>query len=500
MENIKTIDEINEKIKKGDATVVTAEEMVKIVENKGSKIAAKEVDVVTTGTFGAMCSSGAFFNFGHSDPPIKMERVTLNGVEAYHGNAAVDCYLGVTKMHLERPFEYGGGHVIEELVAGKEIELEASAYGTDCYPRKYLKTSIAIDDLNQAILCNPRNAYQRYATATNSRDEILYTYMGKLLPNFGNATFSGAGSLSPLSNDPDYETIGIGTRIFLGGGVGYVIGEGTQHSPTTKFGTIMVSGDLKQMKPEFLQGASFTKYGTTIYVGIGIPIPILNEGLAKKTAISDEGIKSNVLDYGVGRRDRPVLKETNYAELLSGKIVVNDKEVRVTPLSSVKEARKISKILKDWMEKGTFFITMPVERLSIDRIFKPLKVVSKIPFARDIMDKATTCKLDDDVNTVAKRIIDKNVNHVAVIDEDGKLLGIVTSFDITKAVAIGKKELSYIMTKRVVTSYPEDPVDTCAKKLEKHDISALPVVDRSNKVVGMLTSEKISGLLGEVGI
>ncbi len=334
----------------------------------------------------------------------------------------------------------------------------------------------------------------------NGRDEVIYTYMGKLLPNYGNATFSGAGSLSPLSNDPDYETIGIGTRIFLGGGIGYVIGEGTQHSPTNNFGTIMVKGDLKQMKPESLRGASFTKYGTTIYVGIGMPIPILNEGLAKKTGISDEEIKTNVLDYGVARRDRPVLKETNYAELKSGKIVIDDKDVPVTPLSSIREARKISELLKKWIEKGTFFLTLPVERLSGDRIFKPMKVVSKIPFAKDIMDAATTCKLDDSVNKVSKKIIDKNVNHVAVIDDDGKLLGIVTSFDITKAVATGKKELSSVMTKHVITSHPEESVDTCAKKLEKYDISALPVIDRSNKVIGMVTSEKISSLLGRVGI
>jgi len=107
-----------------------------------------------------------------------------------------------------------------------------------------------------------------------------------------------------------------------------------------------------------------------------------------------------------------------------------------------------------------------------------------------------SCKLDDDVNEVAKKIIDKNVNHVAVIDNVGKLLGIVTSFDITKAIATRKRELSSIMTKNVITSNPEEPVDICAKKLEKHDISALPVVDKNNKVIGMITSEKISSLLG----
>ena len=63
-------------------------EMTRIVQENGAEEAAKEVDVVTTGTFGAMCSSGAFFNFGHSDPPIKMSRTYLNGVEAYSGIAA----------------------------------------------------------------------------------------------------------------------------------------------------------------------------------------------------------------------------------------------------------------------------------------------------------------------------------------------------------------------------------------------------------------------------
>jgi len=375
---LRTYEEINEKIRRGDAVVVTAEEMTRIVKEKGEKVAANEVDVVTTGTFGAMCSSGAFFNFGHSEPPIKMEHVTLNGVEAYHGNAAVDCYLGVTKMHPQRPFEYGGGHVIEEIVAGKEVELEATAYGTDCYPRKHIKTTLTIEDLNQATLCNPRNAYQRYATATNSRDETIYTYMGKLLPNYGNATYSGAGCLSPLSNDPDYETIGIGTRIFLGGGVGYVTGEGTQHDPTNNFGTLMVQGDLKQMKSEHLRGAAFTKYGTTMYVGLGVPIPILNEGVAKKTGISDAEIKSNLVDYGVPSRNRPVLKETNYEELRSGRIVLEDREIRVTPLSSFKHARKIAETLKKLIEEGSFLISQPVERLSTGRRFRPLEVKERV--------------------------------------------------------------------------------------------------------------------------
>ncbi|MHA2122391.1 MAG: homocysteine biosynthesis protein, partial [Promethearchaeota archaeon] len=308
----KTYAEINEKIKNGEAVVVTAEEMVAIVAEKGTKVAADEIDVVTTGTFGPMCSSGAFLNFGHADPPIKFENLWLNDVSAYHGNAAVDCYIGCTRLSDVKRFEYGGGHVIEDLVAGKPIRLRGNSYTTDCYPLAEVDTEFTLDDINQAILCNPRNAYQRYVCAVNSSDRTLYTYMGKLLPHYGNAHYAGAGSLSPLSNDPDYETIGIGTRIFLGGGIGYIIGEGTQHSPSSQFGTIFVKGDLKQMSAEYLRGVTYEEYGTSLFVGLGIPIPILNEGLAKKTAISDAELFTDIVDYGIPRRDRPKPRRINY--------------------------------------------------------------------------------------------------------------------------------------------------------------------------------------------
>ncbi|MEM2941892.1 MAG: homocysteine biosynthesis protein [Candidatus Bathyarchaeia archaeon] len=497
MKTQRTIEEINEKIERGEATVVTAEEMTEIVKSRGVEVAARDVDVVTTGTFGAMCSSGVFLNFGHSDPPIKIETLTLNGVEAYHGNAAVDAYLGATKMHPEKKFEYGGGHVIEDLVSGKEVELIATAYGTDCYPRRSVNTTITLEDLNQAILCNPRNAYQRYNAATNSRDELIYTYMGKLLPQYGNATYSGSGELNPLTNDPDYETIGVGTRIFLGGGIGYVTGPGTQHDPVTGFGTLMVQGDLKKMSPRFLRGGSFTNYGTTLYVGLGIPIPILNEGLAEKTGISDSEIKTSLLDYGVARRNRPILKNTDYAELKSGKITLRDRTIPVTALSSLKLAREVALTLKRWIQEKKFLLTSPQERLPCSGSLRPMKISRETLFAQNIMVPPVTCRADEDIDTVARRIVEKNVNHVVVVTSTGTLSGIVTSFDITRAVAMKETKLSNVMTQQVVTCSPDEPVESCARKMKKHDISALPVIDAQKNILGIVTSERISTLIGE---
>ena len=343
------------------------------MESSGTKIALDEVDVVTTGTMGAMCSSGALINVGHAEPPIKIEKAWINDVPIPHPGAAVDLYIGAAVQSETRRFEYGGGHVIEDLIAGKEVEFRATAYGTDCYPRTRVETTLTKDDLNQFTLLNFRNGYQRYSCATNGRPETIYTYMGKLLPRYRNATYSGAGEISPLNNDPEYQTIGLGTRIFLGGAPGYVLGPGTQHNPRNNLGTLMVKGDAKMMSPEYIRGATFTRYGPSIYIGLGVPIPILNEEIVKKVAIRDHEITTGVVDYGIPSRDRPTIAETNYKELKTGKVEINGQSVRVTSMSSLKQAYKICHELKDWISEGRFTLTEPVERLPRDSVVGAMK-------------------------------------------------------------------------------------------------------------------------------
>ncbi len=382
---MKTIAEINDRIRRGKAVVVTAEEVIGIAEKKGVAEAAREVDVVTTGTFGPMCSSGAYLNLGHSQPRTKLGggRTCLNGVPAYTGLAAVDIFIGATAIPDDDPrnrvhpgeFNYGGGHVIEELVAGKDVKLEATAYGTDCYPGKKLDTLINIRGINEAVLFNPRNAYQNYNVAVNLSDKIIYTYMGILRPRLGNANYCSAGQLSPLLNDPLYRTIGIGTRIFLGGGIGYVAWHGTQHNPGVlrgengvprrPSGTLAVIGDLKQMKQEWLRGTSMLGYGCTLTVGIGVPIPILSEEILRFTAVRDAEIFAPIVDYSEAYPNRKpeVLGEVSYAELKSGKIKVQGKELPTASLSSYSRAAEIALALKGWIEKGEFLLTEPVAPL-----------------------------------------------------------------------------------------------------------------------------------------
>lgn len=371
----KSYQEINDKIRRGQAVVVTAEEMIGIVKDKGPARAAQEVDVVTTGTFAPMCSSGVFLNFGHTKPPIKAGKVWLNDVPAYGGLAAVDVYLGATEPAFDDPlnkikpgtFEYGGGHVIHDLVSGKPIRLRAEGYGTDCYPNRRVEMSITLDDLPYAVLCNPRNAYQNYNCAVNLSSKLIFTYMGALKPRLNNANYSTAGQLSPLFNDPYYRTLGLGTRIFLGGGQGYIAWHGSQHNPNVPrlpngvprgpAGTLMVVGDLKQMQPRWLLGVSLQGYGCSLAVALGIAIPILDEDMARYTAVADEEIVTQVKDYSFTESEP--LGEVTYAQLRSGSITLRGKAIPTTPMSSYVRAREIANILKDWIREGSFLLTEP---------------------------------------------------------------------------------------------------------------------------------------------
>jgi len=396
----KSIAEINEKIRKKKALVLTAEEVIPYVEEKGCGQAAKEVDVVTTGTFSPMCSSGAFLNFGHSKPRMRIQKAWLNGVPAYGGIAACDAYIGATELSEDDPankihpgrFSYGGGHVIEDLIAGKEIELRALSYGTDCYPLKELHTRIRLKDLNQAYMVNPRNAYQNYNVAINLSDKVIYTYLGILQPKMGNANYSSAGQLSPLLNDPYLRTIGIGTRIFLGGGTGYVFWEGTQHNPSAErgkngvpvegAGTLSLTGDMKSMSSRYIRGVSMLGYGVSIAVGIGIPIPILDEEMVRFVSVRDEELFAPVVDYSkvYPNRENAIITRVSYRDLKSGMIRIEGKEVVTASISSYPMAQEIARMLKEWIEKGSFFLSEKVADLpgiASGQTFKPMRMTSE---------------------------------------------------------------------------------------------------------------------------
>jgi len=380
---MRTIAEINDKITRQQAVVWTVEELKARVAEIGTTQAAKEVDVITTGTFEPMESSGAIINLGHTDPPIKIRSCWLDGVLAYSGFGAVDLYLGATQVaeEGEESRERGGGHVIEDLIAGKPVQLRAIGQATDCYPRASFETTITRDTINQFYLFNPRNIYQNFIVGVNGGDRTLYTYLGPLQPRLGNAVYSNPGAISPLLNPPDLQLVGIGTRIFLGGAIGYVTWEGTQHFPLQKrlpnrtpigpAATLALIGDAKQMDSQWVRGCYFKNYGPSLMLGVGIPLPVLNEEVIARCAVQNKDIVAPVVDFSIPRRVRPTFGLVTYAQLKTGKITIEGKTVRVAPLASFYLSRQVALELKQWIDAGQFTLTEPVAKIPMERAFLP---------------------------------------------------------------------------------------------------------------------------------
>lgn len=385
---MRSIAEINDKISRQMVTVWTVEELKARVAEIGVTEASKQVDVITTGTFEPMESSGAIINLGHTDPPIKIRQCWLDGVPAYSGFGAVDLYLGATQVSEavdgEEVRDRGGGDVIEDLIAGKPVHLRAIGQVTDCYPRASFETTITRDTINQFYLFNPRNVYQNFIVGVNGGDRPLFTYLGPLQPRLGNAVFSNPGALSPLLNDPDLQLIGIGTRIFLGGGIGYVAWEGTQHFPLQKrlpnhtpigpAATLALIGDAKQMNPKWVRGCHFRSYGSSLMLGVGIPLPVLQEEVVARCAVQDHELVAPIVDFSIPRRVRPTFGLVSYAQLKSRRIVIDGKAVRVAPLASLYLSRQVAIELKQWIAAGEFQLTEAVAPIPSDRSFLPQNV------------------------------------------------------------------------------------------------------------------------------
>ena len=393
----KSYEQINAKIESGKAVVLTAEEIIDYVERKGLEAAAKEVDVVTTATFGPMCSSGCFLNFGHSTPKMRISEAWIDDVPVYCGIAAVDVFLGATQLRQGDPanlyypgeFRYGGGHVIEKLVAGEKVQLFGLSYGTDDYPRREIRTWLTIQELNQAVMVNPRNCYQNYNVAINRSERPIYTYLGLIKPQMQNLSYCSAGQLSPLLNDPLYQTIGIGSKVWLAGAQGHVYAEGTQHSPTCKrgagdvptegAGTLALTGNMKQMKAEFVRGISLIGYGVSLALGVGIPIPILSPEILKRTTIRDQDILAPVIDYAhdYPQKTGKVICHLSYAELKRGEVEIEGKKVQTGSMSSYSKALEIAHLLKDEIKRGDFLLSRPYQPLPRKQGMGALKIVDQ---------------------------------------------------------------------------------------------------------------------------
>lgn len=319
-ESTKTISEINDRLRKGNAVVMTAMEFKKQVRS-GYRFKVSDVDVVTTGTRAVMSGTSAVMVVpfeGRSDFG-RVERMWINGVPCFPASTPgthpghLDVVLYGTQESRDNIGRYGGGHVIRDIVEGKSVEVECeTAEG------KTFRSSFTIDRLKFARLYNFRNDYQNYMAFMNIKNSKSYRetpssiFACRPMPRLRGITVSGSGELNPLENDAHGNIIKSGTKVLLNGVPAVIVGYGTRATREKK--CLSLSADMFGMDPQFMGGFK-TSFGVEVTNGIAVPFPILNRQILDDLSnCLDENIPLHVGDLG----DRLSLFDLNYSDVWAG--------------------------------------------------------------------------------------------------------------------------------------------------------------------------------------
>lgn len=307
----RSVAEINQRIERGKAVVLTAQEVCERVRS-GEELTLEDVDVVTTATRAIMSGTYAVLSFPVDEPYsfARAERAWINGVPASVGPCPNE-RLGILDLmifgtsHSRANPNYGGGHLFRDLVEGSEVQVEVE---TD-EGRSFTK-GVRLKDIPYARIFSTRNAFRNYVAFVNPGSAPVPTIFSavKFPPGLSCATVSGCGQLNPLENDPNLETIGVGTRILLNGAQGFVIGTGTRSMATRP--NLLGLADMHQMSPEFM-GGFVTSAGAECIGSWAVPIPVLNESILENVKMLDRDVPLPIMDVRV----RQTICRTSYEDV-----------------------------------------------------------------------------------------------------------------------------------------------------------------------------------------
>ena len=376
----RTYEEINDKIKSGKAHVLTAPEAKALIREKSVKYFVNNVDVVTCATFEMNTNAMLYLNFGQTDPLIYFSEVYINNVFAYP-LGPTDVGLSCVAFSKDNP-EYGGAHVLEDLVKGKDVFLKTTGRNLEVFPNKEFQSWFKLKNLNQGKLLLNQVINQNSIVATNSGDKDINSNMGTLIGHLENSTFNSSSYLNPLINDPFCKTIGIGTKVWVAGNIGYIIGHGSNHNPVQKRNefnipvgpaiTLAVVVDIDGMQSKWIRGGYLQSFGPVLYAGVGVPIPVLDEEIARQIEISDDKIHSTIVDFSIPRRTKPTFGQCTYTELRTSTVLINKKPTLAAPLSSMAWAIEICDLLKSSILNKHFFLSKPIAPISLNAEIKKL--------------------------------------------------------------------------------------------------------------------------------
>ncbi len=305
---MKTMREIDEKIRNGSAVVYTAAEFKRLIR-EGAEVSAADVDVVTTGTTGVMSGTAAILSVPVAEPGTfeRAERVWANGVPCMPGPCPNE-RLGLVDLIVSGTAHagagYGGGHLFRDIVEGRGIEVVVEAAD------RSVEAEVTIGDFSYARLFTTRSAYKNYTAYLNLQPTRVKTIfsIGGLQGPCREVSVSGCGEINPLQNDPLGLAVGAGTPVLLNGSVGMVTGEGTRSTPERP--NLTVIADMAGMQPRYMGGFK-TSAGPECITSLGVAIPVLDDRQVAGLRVLDEEIPLPVADINT----RAVLGEATYADV-----------------------------------------------------------------------------------------------------------------------------------------------------------------------------------------
>lgn len=305
---MRSLEEIRERIDKGNAVILTAEEFKRRL--KADEL-IEDVDVITCGTCGVMSGTYAVLSIPVAAPGsfLRADTVSLNGVPAIPGPCPNE-RLGLIDLIVygtaHAGDSYGGGHLFQDIIADHEIRVSVTAKG------KMYERSISGHSMPHARLFTTRSAFKNYTAIINSASSPEKTIFS-VIPLAGEktqVTVSGCGEINPIQNDPDLRFLTPGTQILLNGGLGYVIGQGTRSSIQRP--NIAVHGEMSGMDPS-LCGGFKTSAGPECLTSIGTAIPVLDPSVLSTCMIQDKDIPLPVMDIS----DRQQIALSSYDQVWS---------------------------------------------------------------------------------------------------------------------------------------------------------------------------------------
>jgi putative methanogenesis marker 16 metalloprotein len=291
---LRSIDEINAKISTGDVTVCTAQEFCNLVRDN-DKI--DEVDVITSGTKGVMSGTYATLSFRATAPNVfeKAEMAWLNDVPAIVGPCPnerlgwLDLMIYGTAVS-RTDTKYGGGHLFRDLVKANDVDFEIlTSEG------RYISGHTSLDEMQFATLSATRNVFKNYNAFVNTQDSCVRSIFSVtcLQGLCREASISGCGEINPLEKDPEFDTIGVGTKVLFNGAVGFITGAGTRSSADKP--NLSGYASMRDMDPKYVGGFN-TSAGPDVFCSWAITIPILNERVLTHASRTDDQIPLPIVD------------------------------------------------------------------------------------------------------------------------------------------------------------------------------------------------------------